>query len=278
MKNHEITLTTGSDPVYERHFNELVQAVFKFDFGHWFKLGVWDETYESYGLWLDGRLAAHTGLFKMDLLVAGRVYPTIQFSAVAVHPEFRKQGLAKIIFEHIFAKYPDTPALLFANESVLDFYPRFGFSPTDDFIAFADQQVDNEPASMVTPDQCREIVENRRPHSQILDCANGSSIRLFHLYGEFAEKLYRIDDVVIAAEADGDTLKIADIFSADPVKWRDLKPRLPFRDIRRVEFGFCPDFLDVEYQWCKPDECNHFFTKNIAFLPDKFTVSEFIRT
>lgn len=278
MKNNKITLTTGNDPVYELHFNELVQAVFGFDFGHWFRLGVWDDCYESYGLWLDGRLVAHSGLFKMNLLVKGAIYPTIQFSAVAVHPDFRGKGLMKILFEHIFAKYPDTSALLFANESVLDFYPRFGFKPTDDYIACSAQNINNEPASPVTPEQCRKIVENCRPHSQILDCANGHSIRLFHLFGEFAEKLYRIDEVVIAAEVVGETLKIADIFSRNPVKWNDLKKRLPFRNIRKVEFGFCPDFLEVEYQWCQPAKCHHFFTKNMQFLPEKFAVSEFIRT
>lgn len=40
---------------------------------------------------------------------------------------YRGRGLSRQLMEHIMATYEDIPMYLSANESVLDFYPRFGF-------------------------------------------------------------------------------------------------------------------------------------------------------
>ncbi len=267
-----ITFYNHNDKLYEEHFNKLVKKVFGFDFQHWFDLGVWNDSYESYGLWLDERLVAHVAIFKMELL-QGRVN---QVSAVATDPDYRGRGLQKVLFNHIFGKYPETPFLLFANDTVLDFYPRLGFKRAHDKMAVADIAVNNPPTDKATPTECREIVENSVCRSGIFDCLNGDSVRLFHLFGEFADKLYRLDDTVIAAEAVGSTLKISDIFSTQPISWNGLK--LPFSGIERVEFGFSPDRLQIDYRWEETPEDNYLFVRNLDFLPENFAFSEFIRT
>lgn len=45
------------------------------------------------------------------------------------HPNYRGQGLAKNLLNHVIAKYEDQYDFLylFANDTVLDFYPKFGF-------------------------------------------------------------------------------------------------------------------------------------------------------
>lgn len=264
---------------YEEHFNKLVKKVFGFDFRHWFDLEVWDETYESYGLWSNECLVAHVAVSKMELLLNDRLCPVNQISAVATDPDYRGRGLQKILFNHIWSKYPETPFLLFANDTVLDFYPRFGFKRARDKTAVADVSINNNhPGQCATPVECRSIVENNVYRSRIFDCANNNCIRLFHLFGEYADKLYRLGNTVIAAEVIGDTLKISDMFSSSHVSWSELIAVLPFKGIKRVEFGFCPDNLGIDYHWEDTSQDNYLFVKNLNGLPDDFAFSEFIRT
>jgi hypothetical protein len=50
-----------------------------------------------------------------------------QFGAVATRKRERGKGLSRLLMDHILSLYPDIPAFLYANPSVINYYPRFGF-------------------------------------------------------------------------------------------------------------------------------------------------------
>ena len=127
MNENSITVCKYNDPTYERMFDYLIQEVFGFSFAPWFERKLWDERYESYSIVQDGIMLSNVCIFKTDMIVSGRKIRTHQFGAIATKEDMRKRGLSRHLIEHVLSLYPETPAFLSANPSVIDFYQRFGF-------------------------------------------------------------------------------------------------------------------------------------------------------
>ena len=65
----------------------------------------------------------------MDFKVFGEEKQYIQLGTVMTHPDYRKKGLSRVLTNKAIADYREKCDLiyLFANSSVLNFYPKFGF-------------------------------------------------------------------------------------------------------------------------------------------------------
>jgi GNAT superfamily N-acetyltransferase len=57
---------------------------------------------------------------------------------VAVHPEFQKQGIGRLVMEAILAKVPVWRVMLVASADVQQFYAKFGFAEHTDVRARLD--------------------------------------------------------------------------------------------------------------------------------------------
>jgi GNAT superfamily N-acetyltransferase len=71
----------------------------------------------------------------MNLNVFGEKKRYIQLGTVMTHPDYQGQGLSRVLLKKAIADYRDKCDLIFsfANNSVLNFYPKFGF---DGFVLF----------------------------------------------------------------------------------------------------------------------------------------------
>lgn len=77
----------------------------------------------------EGRAVSILNATKMEVLIEGKALEAIQIGTVATLPEYRGRGLAGKLQRHVqneFARRFDL-IFLFANPSVVDFYPKFGF-------------------------------------------------------------------------------------------------------------------------------------------------------
>ncbi|RNB80210.1 GNAT family N-acetyltransferase [Brevibacillus fluminis] len=65
----------------------------------------------------------------MVVIVNGKEYQALQLGTVMTHPAYRHQGLAAKLINYILNKYGNEYdfTYLFANDKVLNFYPKFGF-------------------------------------------------------------------------------------------------------------------------------------------------------
>ena len=65
----------------------------------------------------------------MNLIVNDKTVNGIQIGAVGTLPEYRNKGLSKYLMDLVLDKYQDSTdiSFLFANETVTEFYPKFGF-------------------------------------------------------------------------------------------------------------------------------------------------------
>lgn len=80
-------------------------------------------------MWMKIRLFANAPANKMVLTCNGKDYTAIQLGAVMTHSDYRHQGLTVKLINHFLVKHGlyFNFIYLFANATVLDFYPKFGF-------------------------------------------------------------------------------------------------------------------------------------------------------
>ena len=263
----QISFCNSNDKGYQAKLNHFLKPIF-FDFQFWYDLNLWDNNYESYSIMKDDKIVSNICLYKAKIQFKGVVYDALSVGAVATKAEYRDKGYARVLMEHILNKYPDTPMYLSANDSVVDFYPKFGFERVYEKLPVLDMKIDNQ----IAPNKLRfdnpkiwDYLMNKRIFSQQLDCLNTASINLFHIYlGYLKDLLYEIPelDMLIIAEKNGPVLKLIAIFSGMQVSCSDLAKHLPFDKIERIEFGFIPDHLCDNYRF-EEYKTDPLFVRNI---------------
>jgi len=272
-----IAVNKQNNPAYEAMFDSLIQEVFGFSFEPWLEYGLWDDRYESYSVIENGKILSNICIFKSELLINSEKILAIQLGAVATRKTERGKGLSRLLMEHVLTLYPNTPAYLFANSRVVDFYPKFGFRQVQTYIPTLSVQINNTKHSAQKCDLDDEIVEemllSRNVHSNFIDCTNSYSIQMFHLIMSHSEDIYYLPNcnaVVVATEKNG-TLFLVDVMSKHPVSFKSIAAELPFVEVHTVEFGFCPNWLNVSPKW-KPTDMNAepFFVRGEWNLPEKF--------
>lgn len=113
-----------------RHaFASLAGQIFGLPIEQWHQNGDWGEDYIPYVLFDGPRAVANVAVNRMEFLWRGRRRRYIQLGTVMTDPAYRGRGLARWLMEAVLREWTgacDT-LYLFANDSVLDFYPKFGF-------------------------------------------------------------------------------------------------------------------------------------------------------
>ena len=118
-----------------RSFNELTQKTFDFNFVNWYDSGFWGEKYIPHSLVSDGMVIANVSVNLMDFNMDGEAKHYIQIGTVMTDNDYRGQGLSRYLMEKIIDEYKDKSdgIYLFGNDSVLNFYPKFGFVKSKEY-------------------------------------------------------------------------------------------------------------------------------------------------
>jgi GNAT superfamily N-acetyltransferase len=118
-----------------KSFNVLTQKTYKFDFEFWYHYGYWGDKYIPYSLLKDNKVVANAFVNIIDFTILGEDKRYIQIGTVMTGQEYRGKGLSRFLMERILKDWESRCDLiyLFANESVLDFYPKFGFIPMGEY-------------------------------------------------------------------------------------------------------------------------------------------------
>ncbi len=129
----EILQIRHSDSDWHDPFFVAVEAIFGCGetFRRWAQMGGWNDSYEVFALRNDRQLVSIIGAMEMHFLFGGVEHGGAQLGAVGTLPDFCGKGLSRHLMKRVLAEYsaPEKPVILFANDTVLDFYPRFGFRP-----------------------------------------------------------------------------------------------------------------------------------------------------
>lgn len=116
-------------------FNALTQQTFGFDFEDWYSAGHWGNLYIPHTLFDGEKAISNVSVNLIQFDICGEKKKYIQLGTVMTDEICRGQGLNRRIMEQVLAEYADKAdgIYLFANDSVLDYYPKFGFQAADEW-------------------------------------------------------------------------------------------------------------------------------------------------
>lgn len=110
-------------------FIELAVRTFDLSFEAWYQNGYWTDHYIPYALHDGEKIVANASVNIIDTVWKKQSRRYIQLGTVMTDIKYRNKGLSRCLMEEILRDWKDQcdAIYLFANDSVLDFYPKFGF-------------------------------------------------------------------------------------------------------------------------------------------------------
>jgi GNAT superfamily N-acetyltransferase len=273
---------------YKESFNALAKSIFGIDFTPWYEQGGWNDKYICYS-YIDGdQVIANASINQMTIVLNQTEVNAIQIGTVMTHPDFRKQGLSRKLMNHIIAKYEHECDFiyLFANDSALDFYPKFGFERMQECsFSMEASHLRNQPAKTysVRPLSMNNTIdftlltkfaEERMPVSSILSVINNVHQLQFYFILPFHDSFYYIEeaDVVVIFKHEGHQLHIFDIISTTSLDIEAILNSIIAPETEVIHFYFTPDYaLDhMEAELIPQSEDTLFVRPLLKELPEHF--------
>lgn len=257
-----------------RHsFNALAGKTFEgLDFEAWYQNGYWSDHYNPYSIVIDGEVAANVSVNTIDFIWNGERKHFIQLGTVMTEERFRNQGLIRQIMNKIDLDYGQSTdgIYLFANDSVLDFYPKFGFKKAVEYQytkPFSTSQACSMVQIPMRDQKDWRTLENAMCHSvsySRFNMIDNDNLIMFYITGFMQNNVYYSNeyDTYVIAEIDKDTLTVHNIFAHKQYPMNDIFS-LFGSDIRQVILGFTP--IDANgYNVCafREDDCTLFVKGN----------------
>jgi N-acetylglutamate synthase-like GNAT family acetyltransferase len=235
---------------------DFTQKVFNFDLIDWKNAGYWDNTYVPHSLVYNDRIIANISVSIMQLQIMGRETFAIQLGSVGVLPEYRGNGFSCLLMEKVLEEYSQFPLIfLFANDSVLDFYPKFGFRRINEIIPLiyiSDCKVQIREATKINLEsEClRQLLHAELQQSSIIDTRRNQSVYWFHLIYHYSDNLYYIKDkdIVLIVKYQGDCAVIIDVLTTSSIKFDEIIGYILKSATNKVFFHFTPDWLTSDYE------------------------------
>ena len=238
-------------PRYRLSFYELAKKVFGINFEKWYERGGWNDRYICYSFVHENKMAANVSVSKMDIILEGEAKKALQIGTVMTHPEYRGKGLSAKLIYTVLEEYEKKSDFiyLFANESVVNFYPKFGFKHFAESRFSLDINIKKTESHNIrkldisSDDDLRLIVNfsrERRPVSKILGVINDYHLLLFHCIYVFHNSIYYLEDEDLIAifKEEEDKLFIYDLISKGDFSFEDILSDLSSGGRKKSNFLF----------------------------------------
>lgn len=280
INNKEYNYITNykNDERLRNDLHILTRKIWGFDFEKWYKSGYWGGNCLLYSLSDGHKIVSHITVTVIDFIVLGKKKKFLQLGTVTTDEEYRKQGLNKFLLEKVLHEWKDKCNLiyLFANDSVLNYYPLFGFVPVNEYIATKKIESTKNAYNVRKLD-----INNQFDHELLYKKAknaislfnismvdNAGQIMLYCNYFEkfsFKEKLYYIEslDTIIVAEYIGSDLILYDILSTQEVEIEAIINAMSTEQTQNVVMYFMPkNNKDYEIKLLKEEDITLFVMGN----------------
>ncbi len=244
---------------WRKSFFELAQQVFGIHFDSWYEKKYWTDKYIPFSYIDREKVIANVSVNFIDLLIGGELKRGIQIGTVMTHPDYRNLGLSKKLLNQVIEEYRGSYDMmyLFANKSVLDFYPKFGFKPLNEtqfsinYIPSKDRSKSSIKRLSGNNDSdlnfIYQFAKNRIPVSSAFSTANTEELLQFYCINVFPNDIYYLENeeaIIIYQKTKENDIHIYDIISQKEVNIEKIVHTIASEHTKKVVFHFTIDQQD----------------------------------
>lgn len=251
-KTYEYCSAFRDDEALRKSFNELTQECFGFNLENWYRTGLWTDSYCPCSIVDDGRVVANVSINTIDFIIDGSQRRFIQLGTVMTAKDYRMRGLNRYLLTRVINEQKNNCDLLylFANCSVLDFYPRFGFIPVPEYRHSKAISVRTLTPNIIKlnmsdkgqRDMFAAAVKTSLHFSPLSMIENAPLVIFYCLNGTLGSVYYlRQFEAFVVADLDDETMYLNGIYCRTPVSIDDIIASIANTIITRVVLGFTPD-------------------------------------
>lgn len=242
-----------------KSFNELAKLVFGIQFESWYEKGYWTDKYIPFSYTDRNQIVANVSVNIIDLVVEGKIKRAIQIGTVMTHPDYRGLGLSRKLMNKVLEEYSGKCDImyLFANDTVLDFYPKFGFEALDETV-FSIRYPSSQKNSKASvrklsgeSDEDLQFIYNfsqkRVPVSRVFGTIHTEELLQFYCIVAFPNNIYFLVDeeiIVLYQENNEHELHIYDVVSQKEVNLEKVVNSITTEHTKNVIFHFTVDNHD----------------------------------
>ncbi|MFW6287574.1 MAG: GNAT family N-acetyltransferase [bacterium] len=247
-------------------FFDFAHQIFGLAFKEWYEYGCWNDSYICYSLVDRDRMVSNVSLSKFNVTINNEKKKAIQLATVGTLEEYRGKGLSRFLMEKVLDEYQDDNDFVFlsANDTVVDFYPRFGFRRVPEYKFTADLfninneklknesnktrirklNIDNQEDLAII----KRLFQKRIPLSQRFNIENYISVFMWYIVNFYRESIWYIEDkdIVLVYQVDGQTLEVFDIISPANFDFTEVLTYLELSGVKKMQVYFTPDILNIE--------------------------------
>jgi GNAT superfamily N-acetyltransferase len=236
-----------------KSFNLLAQKTFGLDFEPWNQNGYWGVDYIPYVL-LDGDVVvSNVSVNIINTRWRNQAKRYIQLGTVMTDEKYRSKSLSRWLMEKVLKDWKDKSdaVYLFANDSVLDFYPKFGFEKALEYqcqktVKKKDGTVEKLDMSLARDRLLLlDAYKFSNPFST-LQMESNNGLLMFYCSQFMRENLYYINQykAVVIAEYDNDKLVCYDIFCQSNCDMDDILCTMADQNTKKAILGFIPKQIE----------------------------------
>ena len=231
--------------------NKLTEKTYGFNFRKWYEAGYWGNGYIPYSLLDDDKLVANVSVSIMKINILGEEKNYIQIGTVMTDEEYRNQGLSRFLMEEVLHEWENKCdcIYLFANDTVLDFYPKFGFERVYEYqyLIKKNKEKSNEKVRKINIDDNNDkgllenIINNSIQISKLYVKENKNLI-MFYCLDFLKDNIYYIENynAIAICEYNGEELLIQDIFMDKEIDLNIVINSLMNEETKVIRLGFTP--------------------------------------
>jgi len=228
-------------------FNRLAEKTFGLNFENWYRNGFWKDNYIPYSVVIDGEVVSNVSVNACNMNYKGQIVKLIQLGTIMTDDDHRGNGYARTLMEEVLKDYDGKVdgIYLFANDSVLEFYPKFGFREAKEYQYSKEVTISGECTAQNVPlrdkidfDRTVEILDTKKQNAQLYMVDN-PGLYMFYLSQFMTENLFYIEECnsYAIAEVEDDTLILHAIIGAGAV---DEVIRAFGSQVKKVVLCFTP--------------------------------------
>ncbi|WP_026652949.1 GNAT family N-acetyltransferase [Butyrivibrio proteoclasticus] len=197
-------------------FNRLAEKSFGLNFENWYQNGFWKDNYIPYSVIEDGEVVANVSVNACNMNYDGRIVRLIQIGTVMTDPDYRGKGYSRALMERVISDYEGKVdgMYLYANDSVVDFYPRFGFVESKEYQYSKSVDITRDQTATLVPmadksdwDKMVKLLNEKEQNSKVYMVSN-TGLYMFYLSQFMQENTFYIPecDSYAIAEIEDNTL------------------------------------------------------------------------